>query len=157
MRGQLRFRTGTPETAATAYARALADLLQRARPRELEVLGSKVFVRGGIFRPVTSWNLLVGVTSATIQADPEEGAVVIHYEIHVTELVVACCCMSLFGIPVSIATQSLFPGLPWFLLVWIWIFGMNYVLTRTRMASTFREAANQIVQGEKPLVDQSAG
>ena len=65
MRGDLTFESRTPDTAAVAYAKLLGDVLRDAPPRQLDVHGSRVFVRDGFFRLVSNWHLLVGVTSAT--------------------------------------------------------------------------------------------
>src|SRR5258706_13423452 len=98
MRGQFRFDSCSPQLAAPAYATELARLLRKAEPRELEVHGGRVFVRGGFFRFVSRWNLLGCVTSATIQATPSEPEVICRSEIRLTGLVALWSWATLSGV-----------------------------------------------------------
>jgi len=151
MRGELTFDSRTPDRAAAVYASLLGDLLREARPRQLDVLESRVYVRGGIFRLVSNWNLLAGVTSATIEAIPGQNQVTVRYSIKVTELLVLCTLLTLL-----ILVTVVFAHGPWFAaiagpaLMWAWVFGMNYLITRIRMASAFRRVAKRVYETESP-------
>ncbi len=149
MRGEFNFPSKDPAAAATAYAELLAARLSDARPREIQVVGSRVFVRGGAFRMVSNWNLLATVTSATIDAVPGQNEVIVRYHIQVTELVLFCVFATAAVIALGMVTGDAWPvAIAGPALVWGWVFGMNCAITHSRMTSEFRRVAAQVVDHE---------
>jgi hypothetical protein len=144
MRGEIRFETTTPAASAGAYLDALAAALKAARPAALSVEGSTLTVRGGMFRLVSNWNLLSGVTVGTVVARPGASEVTVSYDLRVTELIVLCGVLTLLGIPLS------FNAFPWVILLWlalVWgaIFKLNCLITEERVARLLRRIGGEVI------------
>lgn len=150
MRGRLKFSSRAPETAALAYVQRLADLLREEEPKTLEIRGSSVYVRSGVLRLVSNWNLLACVTSATIDAIPGHREVQVRYRIRVTILVVFCIFATLVGSGVALAFGHLSIVGKLAIVVWGGLFCLNYLILWRRMTSLFRKVAKEVVQGEQP-------
>lgn len=155
MRGQLRFPSFDPSASARLYLRLLADRLEEAKPRRIDLCADRLTFRGGIFRPVSSWNLLVPVTSATIQAFAESREVVVTYTLQMTEMLFLCGLASIVGIGLAIDQHSLETAGGAAAIVWGWLFGGNYLLMRFRMKSLFRKVLLQALQATSSPREQS--
>lgn len=147
MRGEVRFESSSPRTAALQYAKSVGNELREAKPGELHISGSRVFVRGGIFRFVSSWNLLVAVTSATIDVIADENHVTVRYDVKVTELLLSCAAFTALGVAKFWNDELLIPVL---VMIWGWLFGMNYLVMRLRITSMLRRVAMEVANGAKP-------
>lgn len=149
MRGEVTFESTNPESAALTYMQLLVDRLRAAQPRKLEVDGQRVFVRGGIFRLVPNWNLLVGVTSATIDVIPADGRLIVRYEIDVTELLAFCAAATVASMVLAGLESWWFGMAVGPAMVWLWMCGGNYWITRAQMESLFRKVAKTVRDEEK--------
>lgn len=148
MRGEFQFESTRPDKAALEYTRHLGQLLREARPREIKVDEHRVFVRGGILRFVSTWNLLVCVTSATVDVIPGPARVTVRYEIKVTELLVCCAFANLFFLVEGASSGSWFAVIAGPAMVWLWLFGMNYLVMLYRMTSAFERIAKAVCEAE---------
>jgi hypothetical protein len=143
MRGELTFESHNPEVSATAYAKLLGELLREALPRKLEVNGTRVFVHGGIFRFVSNWNVLIGVTTATIVVVSGQNRITVQYDIALTEMLAVCGTFT--GI---LFTTIVLADLEWpvaaggLAMIWGWLFNANYLTTRFRMRSLFKRKSS---------------
>ena len=122
----------------------LASKLRDAKPSSIRVDGNVLYFRGGLLRPVNNWNLLVSVTSAEVVVVPHGERVDVNLRARVTQLWVFCVLVSvfLFGAArnsgVSLAGQFCIGAM-----AWGWLFGMNFVITRSRLANLLRRTAAQ--------------
>ena len=101
--------------------------LKRYRPRKIELKEEKVEFSAGIFRLVMNWNLLVPITSGTIEFRKNESCLV--YSLSFTELIGFGIIATLFMITVPLtagAPKIILVIVPF--LVWGWLVGMNFLL-----------------------------
>jgi hypothetical protein len=142
MHGQLKFATPDPVATVPAYISGLTAAFYELLPADLEVIGSQVKVRGGVFRWVPTYNLLSSLTEVTVKAAAASAEVIVTYEISTTETFVFCVAGTVFVIP-----ALLYKGFPWFLVpVWpvmVWTFGYKFGNWKTerRMRKFFTRVA----------------
>jgi hypothetical protein len=120
--GSLQFGDDLDPFALPAY---LTGVLQKVDAREVKVYGDRVEFKGGIFRLVSSWNILVpfGSGIVTIRSDIRQ----IAYQLSCLQLVcvatIAVGIMSLF-ILASAGWQPLLV-VP---ITWLWLVGGNLLI-----------------------------
>lgn len=68
MRGSIRLPVPPTDEYVERALAMVADRLRAARPSKIKISHDSIFVRGGFFRFVGNWNLLVGITTLTIRA-----------------------------------------------------------------------------------------
>ena len=155
MRGRITFASDTPAKAVDVFLHDLREELLRLRPAALDAQASEITVRGGIFRLVPSWNLLIPITSASIRATSNAHEVLVAYDVRLTQIVRICTFLSLaflifLGVSAALAgseTQmnvavALVLGTQFF--VWGLLFGVNYIETRFRFGRMLRRIARGI-------------
>jgi hypothetical protein len=142
MRGQLKFATPDPVATVPAYISGLTAAFYELLPADLEVIGSQVKVRGGVFRWVPTYNLLSSLTEVTVKAAPAPGEVVVTYDISVRETVVFCAAAIILVVP-----AMLYRGVPLFIvplwptLVWLVTYKFGNWKTERRMRKLFARVA----------------
>jgi hypothetical protein len=138
MRGTFTFQSPDPNESASVYIRTLAHQLDLQGPARVEIRGPReLTVSGGWL--VSSWNLLVCVSLATIRTLPGDEEVMVEYEVKLTRLVVFCAVLSSILVAVAFLQWSAIP-LVAAVAVWLWLFGMNYVIVCVRLPAFFRRA-----------------
>jgi hypothetical protein len=107
--------------------------LDSVRATSIVCTNNKVTFRGGIFRLVTNWNILVPVCYGEIEVQPGNPGSVKYKFSCVEMLVITAIMVVLMGgfilssIPIS-AFSILAP-----LIMWLWLFGMNYLTAMLRL------------------------
>ena len=141
----LTFPAVSPQEAASRYIVLLAAELSEAKPSSMHVDGNRIALRGGFFRFVSNWNLLVPITSAEISVDAQTDSITVSLRARLTQLVVFCAIATAFFL---YSTQHWPSPIHWFgvlALVWGWLFGMNVVLTRLRLVGLLRRIARATI------------
>ncbi len=125
--------------SALSYAKALA--LRRE--------GGAVQFRGGVFRLVSGWNVLVPISSGIVEVSPSATGVSVGYRVTFMQMLILVTLMvGAFLGPFVMATPEM-PvkgGLGVLAVAWLWLFGGNFVLTRWRWPAFLRRA----LQGAAP-------
>ena len=149
MRGKLTFRVGDPASAVPRYLDLLTLELQRLSPLQLVTTRESLTVRGSPFRVVKNWNLLVGISVATVHATPQVDSVLITYEIRVRHLLAFCASMSAIILAVTLLRGPLGFVIAGQVLVWGWIFGINYALTHGRFRRLLEKVGEDLSSEEQ--------
>ena len=114
-----------------------AGVLQKVDAREVKVYGDRVEFKGGIFRLVSSWNILVPFGSGIVTIRPELRQVT--YQVSCLQLVcvatVAVVIMSLFILS-SVGWQPLLV-IP---IAWLWLVAGNLLIGIPRFERFIRRA-----------------
>ena len=107
--------------------------LDTVRATSIVRTANKVTFRGGIFRLVTNWNILVPVGYGVIGVQPgNPGSVTYKFSclemlVTTTIMVVLMGVFILSSIPIS--AFSIFAPI----FMWLWLFGMNYLIAMLRL------------------------
>jgi hypothetical protein len=151
MRGSFRVpvRQGAP---------AVVDFISRSTgafyelvPADLEVNGSEIKVRGGVFRWATSFNLLTALTTVTVKAEAVPPDMMVTYEISFLHTFLFCVVATLGGVPFMI-----FYKFPWFViplwpaLIWGYMYWIGGRITGYRMKRFLRKIAAQTSAAQIP-------
>lgn len=99
--------------------------------------GNKITFRGGIFRFVSNWNILVPIGYGEIEILPAS----VKYEFSCAQMLVLTTLMAgvmgmfmLSSVPVFSTFSLVAP-----LLMWLWLFGMNYLIAVVRLPAFVRK------------------
>lgn len=95
--------------------------------------GNRVSFTGGLFRSGSRWNILVPITKGYIEVRPANGGFVVSYSLNFKQLFVTTSVLFVFGFTVSAdasAPVAFRVGFP--LVAWLWLFGMNILITLAR-------------------------
>jgi hypothetical protein len=110
----------------------------------MSTTGTRIEFKAGVFRFVGNWNLLVAIGSGEITFAEANGAVEIRYHISFVQLfvVVTVMVILLFGLLPGISWGSSQGGTPLSVLglAWLWLFGVNYLITLFRFPAALRSA-----------------
>jgi hypothetical protein len=136
--GRLQFGDDLNPSALPAY---FASVLRKVNAREVKVYGDRVEFNGGIFRLVSSWNVLVPFGS---------GIVTIHPDIRQVQYQVSCLQL-VFVVTVAVGIMSLFilssAGWQPLLVIpiaWLWLVGGNLMIGIPRFERFIRRALADI-------------
>jgi hypothetical protein len=105
--------------------------LEDAQARKVSVEPNTVSFKGGFFRLVGNWNLLVAIGSGKIELDPQGHRIA--YSLSFAELLVVGTVM--IGVMAMFMAAGGFPSGAFicFLPVgWLWLVGMNYLIALSR-------------------------
>ncbi len=139
----------TPQASATRIDDAAADALRQLWARRTgagaeggpdEITG-RTHLFEGASRSVT-----VNAYERNAHARRRCGAV--RYEIKVTELLVFCIFGSFFFLVPTTLGGSWFAVIAGQVVVWLWLFGMNYLVMRSRMTSAFQNVSRRVREAE---------
>ena len=133
--------------------RMFAQRLEDVRAGNVTVEENSVGFTGGVFRLVSNWNLLVGITSGRIELEPEADRIA--YSLSFIQLVVGGTVMiglmAVFMGATGFPSVAFFCGLPF---MWLWLVGMNYLITLARfdrfIKRCIRDAGFSIVKRQAP-------
>jgi hypothetical protein len=122
---------------------AVEAMLHRAKASRIALDDHRIEFTAGVFRLVTSWNLLGAMNSGTVAFRQLERGVEVRYRLSFMQMFVIVSVMVLFFFGVypvmSMGPQARVP-LPALAFAWFWIFGGNYVITIFRFPSAMRSA-----------------
>ena len=114
----------------------LESALAEARPASIRRDSSGLRFRGGPFRLVSNWNILLPISTGVLEVSPREDGVNVRYRVTFTEMLVIVTLMvgGIFG-PVVVRSAKLpMQGrLGILLFAWSWLFGANFALTWWRL------------------------
>src|ERR1700694_3862198 len=102
----------------------------------LQRVGCAVHFRGGAFRLVSNWNILVPISTGVLEVRSQEDGVSVWYRASFSQLLLVVTLMvaAVFGPAVAMSAQLTVLGRVGVLLVlWSWLFGTNFVLTYWRL------------------------
>ena len=126
---------------ASALEQKLAASLELVRARNLAVKEHTIACRGGILRPVMSWNLLLPIDSAEITVGQGPSAVNVSYQLAFGELLIVAAVMAgLLSVPAFMRSTP--SGVVVGAVVFLTLFGGNYAIARWR----FRRLIQRTVQ-----------
>ena len=136
---------------STQLGTHLVHCLSRANPLQVRVAGNRIFFKGGVFRWVSNWNVLIPFGHGEIEVDSDSHRV--NYSLSYSQwLTLGTIFVFLIG------TFILFTSSKrdlWFLpLIWVWLVGINVVIGISRFEGFIRkciETAPQTVQ-TRPLM-----
>ena len=112
--------------------------LKKYRPKKIEQKEEKIEFSAGIFRLVMNWNLLVPITSGTIEYREHESC--IEYSLSFVELIVFGIIATFFMILIPLADgapKEILVIVPF--LVWGWLVGMNFLFGISRFGSLIKK------------------
>lgn len=113
--------------------------LTAVRATNVSRTANRVTFKGGIFRFVSNWNLLVPIGYGEIEVLPD----CVKYTFSCVQMLIGTtvmvCVMGafiLYSAPVS--TFSLIAPV----IIWLWLFGMNYLISAVRLPGFVRKIAH---------------
>jgi hypothetical protein len=112
----------------SCLAKEIIESLEREKAKNVETTNNRITFTGGVFRPVSNWNVLVPITPGEIEIDGERHC--IYYNIRFSQLIIIGSFMVAF-IVAAFAVSSGAPktvlilGLPF---IWFWLVGMNLII-----------------------------
>ena len=145
---------------------AVEAMLRRAKASRIALDRDRIDFTAGFFRLVTSWNLLGPVNRGSITFRQLEHGVEVRYRLSFMQMfvIVSVMVVFFFGLyPVaSMGPQARVPP-PVLAVIWLWLFGGNYIITLFRFPSALRSslhaplaatsAPNQAMQRTAPRSD----
>ena len=133
--GSVRLRVTSPDTLIPRVTEEIDALLSGELAKAVDVDGSSVSFRAGMFRMVPGWNILAPIGSGRLIAEASESAIVVRYHLSLVQsLLFVTAATLLFAAPAVAAGQFvIYP-----IVMWLWLFGMNYVLTLFRFPNWLR-------------------
>jgi hypothetical protein len=135
--GQVSLPGVQPEQVPALLSR-IAEAAREQRAQAIEIGESRVTLRGG--QLVTNWNVFASITRGTIEVRAGDPGVVT-YHFTCTVMLVLATALSLFFGGVVFAARGFSPvALVAPVVVWLWLFGMNYLLATHRLPAFVRGA-----------------
>lgn len=123
---------------------AVETAIRKRKPTVITRDGAKITFRAGLFRLrlMTNWNVLIPIGSGELLFSQEGDRVLIRYSVSLVELFVTVTAMVLIMlgiVPILAGAHTLAP-LAFLPLGWLWLFGMNYLTTKSRFPRFLRKA-----------------
>jgi hypothetical protein len=139
-----------PDDGLPGLIARVEQALRRVRAARLQVSGDTISFRGGFFRAVTNWNILVPISSGEIHFSRIDGSVLVRYRISFLGLFLMTTGLVLiplffFGDPIQ---SGVIFALPF---MWLWLFGANYFTTRFRFPRFLASAAGATLPATQPI------
>jgi hypothetical protein len=117
----------------TVLIRKLEEELLKAKANDLEVRAEGLYFRGGPFRLVSNWNLLVAIDYGFVSAETKDAVVCVRYKLAFARILaitlVFSACVALFAYYVA---ASAVQAIVLFFLGLVWLGGGNIVLATVR-------------------------
>jgi hypothetical protein len=126
-----------------------ADVLSGRLERALETLspvwvareGGRVLFAGGIFRFVSSWNLLGPITRGWVEVTPTGKGTVVRYKIWFSEMLLGVTLLvAIMGTFMHVWQRPTADTISWLAFMWLWLFGVNLLTTLVRFPRFVRRA-----------------
>jgi hypothetical protein len=126
---------------------AVETAIRKAKPGAITRDGAKITFRAGAFRLglMTNWNVLIPIGSGELFFSQEGDLVLIRYAVSLVELFVTVTVMLLIMlgiVPILAGEHTLWP-LGFLPVAWLWLFGMNYLTTKSRFPRFLRRAGEK--------------
>jgi hypothetical protein len=124
--------------------KAYKEKLIKLKAKNIKTTDNSISFKGGLFRFVTNWNLLVPITRGKIRIQRKHNLAIV-FDIKFTEmLVIVTLMVSLFFGPILLSEPRLniFEALSSLFFVWLWLFGGNVVIIMIRFPSFIRKTIN---------------
>jgi hypothetical protein len=122
----------------------LADCLRAVEARDIRVTEDAVYFKGGAFRMVTNWNVLVPFDAGRFTVS--DGGQIVMYTMSYRQLLVISALMSgamaLFLFLAHQVSASVFA----FPLIWAWLFGANLAIGKNRFDDFVSRSLNSFSQ-----------
>lgn len=128
-----------PIEQVPAIVAALKSALAQARASDVSEIGNKVTFRGGAFRSVFNWNVLVPFGSGVIEVHTGSPGTV-EFRFSCVQMFVVVTLMVSFAAFIIPTTKPLWFRLGAPLAMWLWLFGMNYLIAKFRLPAFVRRA-----------------
>jgi hypothetical protein len=126
---------------------AVETAIRKEKPKVMTRDHAKITFRAGFFRfpLVSNWNQLVPIGSGEIHFSQEGDHVLIHYFVSLVELFVTVTVLLpiMFGIVPIFSREHTLAPLGFLPLAWLWLFGMNYQVTKHRFPRFLRRAGEK--------------
>jgi hypothetical protein len=126
---------------------AVESVIQRAKPSSIATTDRHIEFTAGLFRSVSSWNLLVSIESGRVTFEKTDRGIQVRYVISFVQMffVVTIMVVVLFeALPVISWGNRAGVPLPVVGLMWLWLFGMNYVIATFRFPAALRGALRDV-------------
>jgi hypothetical protein len=131
----------------------LHDILDAAAAHNITLDRSHISFDAGVFRLVSSMNMLVGISSGTLTVVGCGDKIEILYHLRTVQLLIISTLMILAAVVVVNADTRSVHAIPpagvW-LLAWVWLFGGNYLLTAIRFPRWLRRAIERVANQVTP-------
>jgi hypothetical protein len=137
--------SGTVELASIAadrvpeLTRTLKSALERARASQVTCRGNVVVFRVRLFRLVSNWNVLVAVGSGVVEVRAGSPGIV-RFRFSCVRMLVLVSVLALLVAAFIPPTLPLYARLGVPFAVWVWFFGMNFMLASFRLPAFVRRA-----------------
>lgn len=123
---------------------ALATALGEAKGTAT-VQDATVSFTGGLVRFVSNVNILVPITHGHLEVTLVDNIVVVAYYLNFQQLLVLVSMFALFVFSLSVnAAEPLVVRLGFPVLLWLWAFGLNYVITVLRFPAFVKRALERM-------------
>jgi len=135
------FKLTSPELEdISAILSKVEQALRAARATNISRIGNRVVFQGGIFRLVMNWNILVPVGRGEIEIVPGKPGTVKYGFSCVQMLILLTLMVGAMSVAL-ISREGLSAHAIIFLVIgWLWLFGMNYVISAVRLPRFVRRA-----------------
>ena len=134
------------DRTAAELASHLAECLRHVNARQVIVDGNRVTFRGGMFRFVSNWNVLVAFGSGEIRVDPENRQ--IEYRLNAAQLItvvtimISIMALVMLGSSIPDADRQLLGTVSPVIIAigWAWLVGGNLVIGLVRFNAFLRRS-----------------
>jgi len=138
--GSIRLKLGAPPSDRTvkAVVDRIVDMLDAASATEAWTENNQVRFKVSIFRLIWNWNILVPFNAGRFVVVPEDLSLVVRYSLSVLRMflfvtLILAALLVFFFWQSTDRMEALRTDLPGLGLAWLWLFGVNYLITMIRM------------------------
>jgi hypothetical protein len=143
--GALDFDEGVERRALLVH---LAGSLRKIDARAVTISDESVTFRGGLFRLVSSWNILMPFGSGELVVDAKKHAV--RYRLFIHQFVLVVTAMTMMAFAFASPIRIIPGGLIFLTLTWLWLIGVNLLIGLPRFKRFLREAVDSRPVGRSP-------
>lgn len=138
--GQVKLETGlrSSEVIERLFANIEAQL-KAEKATAIRREAGKMTFRAGLFRSVSGWNALILVGSGEFEIVPENPSIV-QYRFSTMQFFATVTIMSVLIGVLAFQGEAIWSHLPIAIPVWLFLFGLNYLLSFTRLTSFVQKA-----------------
>ncbi|HEX8692841.1 MAG TPA: hypothetical protein VF746_10500 [Longimicrobium sp.] len=124
-----------------ALLRRLERALAPHKPRWIRREGATIHFRGGSFRWVTNWNLLVSISTGSFTVEETPAGPLVCYRLRFTGMVVgSTVAVLLLAVWLTTMAGMSRPPVLIFVVMWLWLVGGNLAITLLRFSRFMRRA-----------------
>jgi hypothetical protein len=123
----------------------LTERIKAEKPNEITSTQSRITFYAGFFRLVIgSWNLLTSINYGVIDITPAKNKLLVSYKIWFIELLIVASAMAACFAFVAVSIGILTDWFSKFVEIWLWLFGVNFILTIIRFHNLVRSAVDNV-------------